>query len=265
VIKLSTFLKNVQKIVDAHPSYEMGQDGSRGECDCIGLIIGAVRRSGEKWPGTHGSNWTARNYMVNLVSPAPLELGGIVYKYHNPGDPGYNLPAIYKDHPDQRDYYHVGVITSVSPLRITHCTGGTTNGIKIDTKIGAWRYGGRLEGIDYESKEEILPVDPAETAIVAASSGKTVRMRASPSIQSIAKANVPIGAEVEVLQKAGDWWEIRYGGKAGWMLASFLGGAAAADDEPGTVASDTVTITIDRALAEIFAVALAESIREKST
>ena len=71
-----------------------------------------------------------------------------------------------------------------------------------------------------------------EFATVTAQSGKSVRMRVSPSIQSIVKANVPIGAEVEVLQKARDWWEILYGGKAGWMLASFLDGNATADDEP---------------------------------
>jgi uncharacterized protein YraI len=239
VINVSTFLANIQKIVDALPSYKLGQDGSRGECDCIGLIIGAIRRAREKWLGTHGSNWTARNRMKTLQSPAPLELGGIVYKYHNPGDPGYNLPAVYKDHPDQRDYYHVGVITSVSPLRITHCTGGTTNGIKIDTKIGAWRYGGRLEGIDYESKEEEAPMtDPTGTAIVSAASGSSVRMRASASTKSIVRAYVPVGAQVDVLQKAGDWWEIHYDGQAGWMLASFLTGG----DDGSTEQQDIISI-----------------------
>jgi hypothetical protein len=49
------------------------------------------------------------------------------------------------------------------------------------------------------------------------------------------------------------------------MLASYLGEAAAADeDKPAAAPSDMVTITIDRALAENFAKALAESIREKS-
>lgn len=268
MIDLKTFLENIQRIVDAQPSYKLGTDGSRGTCDCIGLVIGAFRRSGERWPGTHGSNWSARNFMASLLSPAPIELGSLVYKYRDPGDPGYDLPDTYRGHPDQRDYYHVGVITSIIPLRITHCTGGATNGIKIDTTLNAgrkngWRCGGRVAGVDYDNKEE--PMEPLETAIVTAASGKSVRMRASPSIQSIAKANVPIGATVDVLQKAGDWWEIRYGGKTGWMLASFLGGAVTADeDEPAAAPSDMVTITIDRALAEIFAAALAESIREKS-
>ncbi|OPY85125.1 MAG: Bacterial SH3 domain protein [Syntrophorhabdus sp. PtaU1.Bin153] len=264
MIPLQTFLSNIQKIVASKPYYQLGEDGSRGKCDCIGLIIGAFRRSGEPWPGKHGSNWTARNHMVALTSPVIVELGNLVFKAYEPGDKANTLPDDYKGHPDQRDYYHVGVITSVSPLQITHCTGGTTNGIKVDTKIGQWRFSGRVDGVDYESKEDIPPMNPAETAIVAASSGKSVRMRASPSIQSIAKANVPIGAEVDVLQKAGDWWEIRYGGKTGWMLATFLNGDAVDDDPPVDI-PNTVTITIDRALAELFAEALAVSIREKST
>lgn len=260
MIPLQTFLANIQKIVDTRPTYKLGKDGSRGECDCIGLVIGAVRRSGEKWPGNHGSNWTARNYMVSLSTPAPLELGGLVFKAHDPGASANTLPDVYKDHPDQRDYYHVGVVTCVNPLQITHCTGGATNGIKVDTKAGQWRFGGRLKGIEYGRKEDI----PMETAIVAASSGASVRLRAGPSIQSIVKTNVPIGAEVGVLQKAGDWWEIQYGEMTGWMMAAFLNGVAEDDDRPVDV-QNTVTITVNRAMAELFAAALLEGIREKST
>lgn len=226
MIPLRTFLASVQEIVASKPTYELGRDGSRGSCDCIGLIIGAVRRSGGTWTGSHGSNWTARNRMITLRSPAPLELGGLVFKAHEPGTAANQLPGTYKGHPDQRDYYHVGVITSVSPLQITHCTswsGGS--GIKVDTKIGVWRFGGRLDGLDYNGKEE-SPVDPIGTTTVAAQSGKTVRMRAAPSDKSIARANVPVGSSVDVLQKAGSWWEIRYGGKQGWMMASFLDGSA---------------------------------------
>ena len=36
-----------------------------------------------------------------------------------PGQAGYALPERYKKGPDQRDYYHVGVVTAVEPLEIT--------------------------------------------------------------------------------------------------------------------------------------------------
>lgn len=218
-IPVNVFLGNIQRIVDTRPTYELGQDGSSGSCDCIGLIIGAVRRSGGKWNGTHGSNWAARNKMTSLMSPTPLETGGIVYKAHSPGETGYALPSTYAGHADQRDYYHVGVITGIAPLRVTHCTGG---GIKVDEKIGAWRFGGRLQGIDYNIEDK--PMEDPEMAIVTAKTGKTVRMRASPNLKAVAVANIPIGAAVEVVQKDTDWWNIRYGQRDGWMLAEYLGG-----------------------------------------
>ena len=42
----------VEEIADSKPSYKLGHDGSDGTCDCIGLIIGAIRRAGGRWPGT---------------------------------------------------------------------------------------------------------------------------------------------------------------------------------------------------------------------
>ena len=84
-----------------------------------------------------------------------------VYKYHNPGDAGYNLPASYANHPDKRDYYHVGVVLSVSPLQIAHCTswsGGS--GIKIDTKLGYWKIAGELSRVDYTAIKLPEPTNP---------------------------------------------------------------------------------------------------------
>ena len=52
MVKLDAFLKNADQIAAESPSYKLGHDGSDGECDCIGLIIGAIRRSGGTWSGT---------------------------------------------------------------------------------------------------------------------------------------------------------------------------------------------------------------------
>lgn len=49
MISLKAFLDGIQAISDSRPTYREGQDGSRGECDCIGLIIGAIRRAGRSW------------------------------------------------------------------------------------------------------------------------------------------------------------------------------------------------------------------------
>ena len=59
-ITLSSFLEKIREIASENPKYRSGGSGKDGTCDCIGLIIGAIRRAGGSWPGTHGSNYAAR-------------------------------------------------------------------------------------------------------------------------------------------------------------------------------------------------------------
>lgn len=159
MISLNTFLACIQENIARIREYRSGGDGSGGGCDCIGLIIGAVRLAGGKWTGTHGSNWAARNAMRTLeplYSPADLFLGEVVYKVKHPGDEGYSLPERYDKNLDDKDYYHVGVVTSLSPLCITHCT-NVPGGIKRDSALGMWRFGGCLEGVEYPEAEAARP------------------------------------------------------------------------------------------------------------
>lgn len=48
------FLEAVAFIKAENPRYHAGRVGDDGFCDCIGLIIGAVERSGGTWTGIHG-------------------------------------------------------------------------------------------------------------------------------------------------------------------------------------------------------------------
>ena len=50
-VQLSTFLAALQQMADARPTYRTGGSGKDGTCDCIGLIIGALRIAGYRWPG----------------------------------------------------------------------------------------------------------------------------------------------------------------------------------------------------------------------
>lgn len=139
---MTAIFENIARVKE----YQLGCDGTDGECDCIGLIIGAVRLMGETWTGTHGSNYAARYHMAGfgpVTSAGALAVGNIVFKARRPVEAKYALPARYSNHPDQNDYYHVGVVTSIDPLEITHCT-GVPGGIKRDTTLGAWKYYGEL-------------------------------------------------------------------------------------------------------------------------
>ena len=214
------FLEKVEEIAQSNPSYKEGRDGSDGTCDCIGLIIGAIRRAGGAWNGIHGSNYAARYEMRELLpvmDAGELNLGDAVYKARMPGEVGYALPERYKNDPDQRDYYHVGVVTAVEPLEITHCTGP---GIVRDTKLGRWTYQGRLEKVDYDGTEVVETM--VQTATVVADSGDDVKMRSTPSQTDGLYWKVPVGDKVQVAYVEGEWAKVRHQGRTGYMMVEYL-------------------------------------------
>lgn len=248
MIGVNDFLAALEEVADPSPVYRLGGDGSDGTCDCIGLIIGAIRRAGGSWTGIHGSNYAARYEMRELLpvtEAGELNLGDVVYKARTPGQAGYALPERYKNDPDQRDYYHVGVVTAVEPLEITHCT---TPGIVRDARLGKWTYRGRLKKVDDDGAEVVENM--AQTAKVTATSGSTVKMRSKPSTSDGLYWEVPVGAVVQVAEVSGDWAKVRYGDRTGYMMADFLDLSAQDAPEVGG-AAETVTggelITVQRA------------------
>ena len=166
-VSLSDFLSKVEEIVSLNPSYRSGGSGADGTCDCIGLVIGAVRRAGGAWPGLHGSNYAARNETESLAeirSASDLSAGELVYKHYVPGQKGYDLPSRYRNGKDLNDYYHVGLVTSVRPLRITHMTSPRA---LTDTRLGAWSHHGWCRRVSMPSgPQPATPADPAAPSAV---------------------------------------------------------------------------------------------------
>ena len=248
------FLTSINMNVNRVNAYKQGHDGSDGLCDCIGQIIGAVRLSGEKWPWTHGSNYAAR-YRVNnqhYVSKANEQLlGDLVFKARNPGEAKYDLPSTYQNHPDQKDYYHVGVVTSVSPLVITHCT-GVSGGIKRDSTLGAWHYTGSLNQI--EGRDEPMIVD--YKAIVVANTGSTVNQRSNPSTNAKVQKAVNVGTIVDVIEDYNDdWAKVNANGTIGFMMRKFL-------QEPSDNNDEQVALTLNKNVALALFAALQSVVKE---
>ena len=243
---LLRFLEAVKNIYNSKPKYRETGDGSDGTCDCIGLIIGALRRIGIRWIGKtkssiHGSNYTARYEIDNLryiTEPTQLKLGDAVLKARKPGHSKYRLPSRYKQgggyyNGDLNDYYHIGVVTSINPFNITHMTSPTA---RIDTKLNqnknsVWNYGGtltKLSGMDVDTVPvsnpiPVLPNSDIYTAVVWAASGKYVKMRQKPSTLCVMWENVPIGTKVIVQESGEEWSKICYGRHSGWyMMSKFL-------------------------------------------
>ena len=244
---LEAFIAQIEAIAQASPVYRLGGDGSDGTCDCIGLVIGAIRRAGGSWTGTHGSNYAARYEMRELLpvtDAGELCLGDVVYKARTPGQAGYALPERYKKGPDQRDYYHVGVVTAVEPLEITHCTGP---GIVRDAKLGRWTYRGRLEKVDYDGAEVVENM--VQTATVVADSGDDVKMRSTPSKTDGLYYKVPVGATVQVASVDGEWAKVRYQDRTGYMMVEYLEMDVQEPPTSGSLSGSTggELITIQRA------------------
>lgn len=231
---ISDFVSRVLEIAAESPAYRLGRDGSDGLCDCIGLIIGAIRRSGLRYTEIHGSNWFARHYtaaLMRVTDEEELNLGDLVYKAKAPGAVGYDLPSRYAKDPDKYDYYHVGVVTDVNPLEITHCTSsGSVDGITTDKKLGSWTHKGQLTLID-QITEEDAPM-AGTTGIVTAANGKPVNMRKGPSTTTALVDRVPVGAQVTVSSYNDSWAQIAYRGATGYMMTKYLEISAAA---PGAV------------------------------
>lgn len=260
---LSAFLAAVDAIQAERPTYRLGGKAEDGTCDCIGLIIGALNRCGVKWPGIHGSNWAARNamtWMLPVSDASDLTVGDIVYKARRPGETGYSLPDRYAADPDRADYYHVGVVRSVSPLRIVHCT--SPGGVVVDTKVGKWAYHGALSLIG-EADDEGKVVTGMETATVTAESGSTVNLRKTPGGDLVDR--VPVGSVVHVMQVTGEpgsqWAQVDYRGKVGWMDVAFLWMEAGTESTDSAADDgDLVTLRVSRTAAEHLMDALSQTL-----
>ena len=230
---ITDFLTNVREIASERPAYRLGRDGSDGLCDCIGLIIGAIRRNGLRYTEIHGSNWFARHYTSSLMlvtDADDLSPGDLVYKARTPGAAKYDLPSRYAKDPDKYDYYHVGVVTGVNPLEITHCTSsGSVDGITTDGKLGDWTHKGQLTLIDHITEEEDAPM-AGTTGIVTAANGKPVNMRKGPKTTAQLVDRVPVGAQVMVNSYNDSWAQIAYRGATGYMMTKYLEISAAAPE-----------------------------------
>lgn len=220
---VSAVLQNAMTV----QGYKVGCDGRGVDhlCDCIGLIIGAFEILGVKWPGVHGTNWTARNYVKGLSefgTTLDLQIGDVVFKAREPGQDGYNLPDTYKNSPDKRDYYHIGVVTNLNPFKITHCT-TVPGGIQADQGKKNWKFKAVLEPIAEGGHG-------MKKGLVMAESGNTVNMRQSSSTSAPVIVQVKIGEEVDVIEEQGEWDKIEYSGYTGYMMSKFI--VIVADDTP---------------------------------
>lgn len=235
MISLTEFLDGIQQIVILAPLYSVGGTGYDGTCDCVGLVMGAMYRYGvTKFP-LHSSNYFARKQMLTLdpVESVTLSPGFLVYKARQDrGDLHYRYKAggqYYNG--DLLDYYHVGVVTRVDPLEITHCTSTAgANGIRVDNTAKGWTHAGELKQVDYNNLEEGDFM--ATKAMVKTDDGNPLKMRSDPSKTQPYIAKIPSGDTVTVLASAQGWATVEWRGKHGYCVSDYLFPVGEESDEP---------------------------------
>lgn len=234
-ISVQRYLDGVEEIYQEQPDYKTGGDGSGGVCDCIGMSRGAVERAGITTSHYRGTNDAARTRIENLhkfSNASELRLGQVVLKVRDKDDPNMPLPDRYRPggsayNGDLTNYTHIGTVTHINPLEITHMT--SPKPMK-DTKIGKWCYVGDVPWVDYTGGGSVDP-DPGgggdepvseETATTYAEKGSTVNLRSKDSTDSALVDRIPIGESVIVKSHGDKWCKVTWKGKKGYVMTQFL-------------------------------------------
>ena len=167
------------------PYASPGSNDQRG-IDCSGMFVRAYRLQGQRI--YHGSNTIWRKHLSRkgrIDSVSDLQPGMAVFKWKK------ETPAKFRD--DEGDFCHIGLVTSVRPLRIVHAS---TEGMKVkaDSKLGKWKYWGVLAAAD-------MPVVPNEAASTAANLPADSLLRRGDrdeDVKALQRALRSIGYDLEI-------------------------------------------------------------------
>ena len=231
------YLAGCQEIVDAKPAYKLGASDLK-QCDCIGMDKYAFREAGVTL-ATSGTNYSARKQVRNLrklVGTGDLQPGDVVFKANPEGSAKNELPARYKPggkdyNGDLNDYYHIGTVKSVYPLKILHMTTPTA---KVDTSIKNWGYVAEWKETylkpeptpepepEPEPSPEPEPTPEPDTAVVWSENGLPVNLRKRPSKAAALVDRVPCGETVTLISPDSEWSLVQWKKKTGYMMTQFL-------------------------------------------
>lgn len=221
MLNISKMISSAQQAL-GWPYVSPGTNDHNG-IDCSGLFVKIFRDQGSNI--AHGSNTIYRKYCTEkgfLMSVSQLKPGMAVFKW-NP-----NTPEKFND--GLGDFQHIGLVTNINPLKIIHAS-SVAGCVTTDTKIGKWKYWGKLKNVDYggdtmSTKEEVVNETVEKTpqiATVFAESGVTVKMRAKPSTSCKQYWDVPLWTKVEILSTEDEnWAKIKCGSRTGYMMSKFL-------------------------------------------
>ena len=209
------------------PYVSPGTNDARG-IDCSGLFVKWFRDQGASI--YHGSNTIYRKYCSEkgkLTSVSLLRPGMAVFKW-NP-----NTPEKFND--GLGDFQHIGLVTSVNPLRIVHASTGTMC-VTTDTKLGKWAYWGKLKNVAYPDKtatqsstpdsfvreDATVNTEQSKVQVRLISSGGKVNIRRGNGTNYARITSAAPGTKYEHIATAHNGWHaVKVGTQIGWVSPDF--------------------------------------------
>lgn len=184
--------------------------------DCSGLFSWAFKQLGGYM--YHGSNTMYSKY---CTANGPLKNGRRTDGHElKPGT------ALFTGNSTDRG--HVGLY--IGDGWVIEAQGTKAGVVKSKASLAKWTWWGELKGVDYGEKHDEIPVQvvisptiPGSKAKVTAPTGMYVKMRKEPSRLCKLYDDIPVGAEVQVVEPGDTWTKINFGKRKGWyMMTKFL-------------------------------------------
>lgn len=260
-IPVGGLIDQFEKMTAENWPYKSPGSNDRNGIDCSGAFVYAYKQYGKSI--YHGSNRIARTEVVELLPIGSVKLvpGMAAFKHRKPGAAYYNLPDGYKKggkyyDGDLNDYYHIGLVGREGKILNAR---NEKDGFVASPVSQGWSHVAYLSQVEYGQIEESEEPEMADTAIVRASSGSTVKMRGKPDTGYSLYWDVPVGSTVTVLARnePEGWSRISWNGRAGYMLNSFLDFNEGDSDDGSVIVDDgTVSLVLDQTTASALMQAL---------
>ncbi len=192
------------------PYASPGSNDERG-IDCSGLFVKAYRDQEQRI--YHGSNTIYREYLSQrgkISGEADLQPGMAVFKWNS------RTPEKFND--DLGDFQHIGLVTSISPLRIIHAS-SVAGRVICDTKVGKWKYWGCLKGAESSEPNYITSV---RASVIICSQGGKVNLRAGNGTGFRRITSVQPGTAFPFVAKAENGWlAVLYRKQVAWVSEDY--------------------------------------------
>lgn len=260
-IPVGGLIDQFEKMTSENWPYKSPGSNDRNGIDCSGAFVYAYKQYGKSI--YHGSNRIARTEVVELLPIGSVKLvpGMAAFKHRKPGADYYALPDGYKPggkyyDGDLNDYYHIGLVGRDGKILNAR---NDRDGFVASPVSQGWSHVAYLTQVEYDQTEESEEPEMADTSIVRASSGSTVKMRGKPDTGYSLYWDVPVGSTVTVLARnePEGWSRISWNGRVGYMLNSFLDFNEGNSDDGSVIVDDgTVSLVLDQTTASALMQAL---------